>query len=444
MQGKKVLLLGLGVSGRSAAEFLLSRGADLLAVDRNADVLQNNAEVIELKKKGLRTALDSSQIDIGQFDCVVVSPGISQTHPLYIQAKAAQKEILGEIELACRFLKGTFLGITGTNGKTTVTLLVTHVLNQSGRSAQALGNVGTALTSHCGHQSGSDEILVVELSSYQLETMQQRILDAAVLLNVTPDHLDRYSTMDAYAEAKIHIADCLKEGAPFFIEEKCFNEFKHLLSKHIPKTYGYSSDCTYHTDLHQLFSGKKIECSLPSFYQGKRSHDLENIMAAYALCRTVGVTPKQFLKALETFKKPAHRIEFVCTINGVAYYDDSKGTNIDAVIRAVETMKSKEIILIAGGVDKGSAYSPWIEAFRNKVKQICAIGQAAPKIVKDLAHAIPVECFESLQAAVQYAAKAARKGDIVLLSPGCSSFDMFRDYAHRGQEFQRFVKELNK
>jgi UDP-N-acetylmuramoylalanine--D-glutamate ligase len=198
-----------------------------------------------------------------------------------------------------------------------------------------------------------------------------------------------------------------------------------------------------YTDLHHLFfEGEKI-LSFPLETQGKISHDVENLMAAFALCRHFKVSPETFLKGFSTFKKPAHRIEFVDAIDGVSYYDDSKGTNIDAVIRAVQTIDEK-IVLIAGGVDKGAAYTPWIEVFQGKVKGIYAIGQAAGKIQEQMSHAIPVTHCQTLEEAVLSASKIALEGEAVLLSPGCSSFDMFRDYAHRGEEFQRIVKELKR
>lgn len=439
-QEKPVLVIGLGISGRSAAALLLKQNVPVYGVDGNRDLIQNNEEVATLRAQGLLAFHDTEVLDIQRFGCVVVSPGIPPSHRLFEEAKALGLPIIGEVELACRLLKGTYLGITGTNGKTTVTLLTAHVLQHCGLNARALGNVGTPLTSQCLEKS-QNEFFVIELSSYQLDTMDSQVLDAAVLLNITPDHLDRYSSMEAYAASKMHIIDIVKPGGLVYIEQKCWTDFGYLRSEFIPKRYGYSPDCELFTDLKHLITGKKIECILPSLYQGKMSHDLENIMAAYALCRYIGVAPEQFMEALATFQKPSHRIEFVREVNQVSYYDDSKGTNIDAVVRAVETINGK-IVLVAGGVDKGSAYTPWIAAFADKVKCICAIGQAAPKIRKDLDQAIPVMVFSGLEEAVNHAAQIAKSGETVLLSPGCSSFDMFRDYAHRGEEFQRIVRGL--
>lgn len=441
----KVLVIGLGVSGRSAADFLLAHGANAYGVDSNRELL-GSKDLETLRQKGLKIFHESEELSIKGFKLVVASPGVSPKNRFYEQAIADEIEVIGEVELACRFLKGCFLGITGTNGKTTVTMLVTHVLNESGVNAKALGNVGVPITSGCPNEErasgSSDEKYVVELSSYQLDTMRSRCIDAAVILNITPDHLDRYQTMDEYARSKMHIADCLKPNGILYVEEKCYREYGCLLAGFTPMTYGYSSTCDLYTDKKHLIYHGQIECTLPPQYIGKVSHDLENLMASYALCRHAGVTPEQFIKAIASFKKPAHRIEFVREHNGVRFYDDSKGTNIDAVIRAVDTFTGS-IILIAGGVDKGAAYTPWIAAFANKVKCVCAIGQAAIKIKQDLAHAIPVILCKSLDEAVAYASCRAEQGETVLLSPGCSSFDMFRDYAHRGHEFQRLVKNLS-
>lgn len=439
---KKVLIIGLGISGRAAANFLLKKGVHVLAVDRNRELLNTNQSIATLCQEGLKVAHDSDPIDMAHIDAVVLSPGIPPEHPLYKEAKRRGIQLIGEVELAFQYIKGPVLAITGTNGKTTVTLLVAHVLNHSGIPARALGNVGTPLIEQCLTGPESKEVCVVELSSFQLETMQSRVIDAGVLLNVTPDHLDRYRDMDHYASAKYHLADCLKSNGIFYVEEQCQKQWGHVRPDLRVKCYGYNDNCDVSTDLQQLKYGKKIECVLPSLFQGKVSHDLENIMAAYALCRFIGVTPEQFLAALATFKKPAHRIQFVREIKGVAYYDDSKGTNIDAVVRAVQVVPGR-IILIAGGVDKGAAYTPWIDAFGQRVRCICALGQAAPKIHKDLAHAFPIELFDTLEAAVRHAAQIAKTGETVLLSPGCSSFDMFRDYAHRGEAFQSIVNKLD-
>jgi UDP-N-acetylmuramoylalanine--D-glutamate ligase len=443
LKNKKVLVIGLGLSGRSAARFLLKRGAIVSGVDRNQELLNSNEDILELVKDGFLAKHESEVIDLHQFDLVVVSPGIPHHNPYYAAAKKAGIETIGEIELACRFLNQPFLAVTGTNGKTTTTLLIAHVLNESGKMASALGNIGVPLTAEMDSSTfGLDgQILVVELSSFQLETLNKKIVDAGVILNITPDHLDRYPDMQAYAAAKLRLKDCLKPKRNLYIFEATYQEFKDLLNHHKSLTYGYSPSCTYYTDKQQVYFENTVEYFLPSEYRDLQSHDVENMIAAYALCKEMGVTAEQFLKAFASFKKPSHRLEFVRSFNDVTYYDDSKGTNIDAVIRAVNALKG-EIILIAGGVDKGAAYTPWLNAFAGRVKCVFAIGQAAFKIKQDLSPNLPVEECSSLELAVKDATSIAKPGQVVLLSPGCSSFDMFRDYVHRGEEFKRIVNEL--
>lgn len=440
--GKKILVIGLGISGRSAARFLHRRGAHIVGTDRNRELLNTDKDIAELLRLGVKISHDSEPLDVTQFDLIVTSPGAPPTHPYIAQALTSGIEVIGEVELACRSMSHRCLAVTGTNGKTTVTLLVTHVLNSAGMKAIALGNVGTPLTWAIDEvQEGSLEIFVVELSSFQLDTLQARFVDAGVILNVTPDHLDRYGTLEAYAKSKLHLHDCLKPNGKLLVEDRCYQFFSSLFVNSQCLLYGYRKECHIHTDTHHIYVKNTDSFTLPQNYQGKASHDVENIMAAYALCREVGVTNEQFLSALQTFQKPSHRIEFVRTIDGVHFYDDSKGTNLDAVVRAVQSLDGN-IVLIAGGVDKGAPYTLWLDSIAKKLKFICAIGKAAQKIKKDLGQHIPVELFSSLSDAVTHAAKVSKAGDIVLLSPGCASYDMFRDYVHRGEEFQRIVRAL--
>jgi UDP-N-acetylmuramoylalanine--D-glutamate ligase len=352
-------------------------------------------------------------------------------------------EVLGEVELACRTLTQKCIGITGTNGKTTVTLLVEHILNFTGKKARALGNVGVPITQEIVDSSLQDNKIVCELSSFQLETMRSKVLDAAVVLNITPDHLERYSNMEEYAKAKIRIFDCLKPSALELVFEPTLKEFKSLFKHQTYTTYGYHSGCDYFIDKEEIKLRGQSILPIPTLLHGVQSHDVENQVAAYAICRHFGVTPHQFIEGLKTFKKPSHRIEYVTDINGVAYYDDSKGTNIDAVLRAVGTFQSP-LILIAGGVDKGFPYTSWIQPFKGKVKLICAIGQSKQLIQQQLHEHFPIKVLDTLENAVAYAHEQAVKGDTVLLSPGCSSYDMFRDYKERGDLFQKCVLEIAK
>lgn len=438
--GKRTIVLGMGLSGRSAAEFLLFHGASVLGVDSNADHLSTHAEISYLRQKGLQVCLEKEAVNISHFDFLVLSPGIPHTHPLVQSAMQAGVPIIGEIELGCQAAKNRMVGITGTNGKTTVTLLITHVLQQAGIKAKALGNVSVPLTREL-ISLDPETIIVLELSSYQIESLFQRCLDTALLLNITPDHLDRYQTMEAYAKAKYDIQRALKPGGHFYLEKKAANEYGHLLNEKIPLLYGYEQSSFIYSDGEHVYRNGKMAFALPQDLKNKKSHDVENLLAAYSACADWGVDGNSFLNGYSTFKKPHHRIQFIAEHQGVCFYDDSKGTNLDAVIRAVHSLDG-QIILIAGGVDKGAPYNPWIQEFKGKVKLICAIGQAAGKIRGQIDPQIPVLIFSTLDEAVKHGAQSAQPGEVVLLSPGCSSFDMFKNYEHRGEEFQRIVREI--
>lgn len=443
LSGKSALVLGLGLSGRAAVKLLLSRGVKVTAVDKNLQQLSSHAEVLRLKETGLKVFGEDESLAVQDYDIVVISPGIAPSHPLVRAAALLNIEIIGEIELACGFITNPCVGITGTNGKTTVTLMVSHILNACGIKARALGNVGIPLCTEVIEKTNPDEVFVLELSSYQLETMRARILDVAVILNITPDHLDRYSGMEEYARAKARIADCLKACGAFYLDETSYLNFPNLFEGKNPNLYGQGPTCVLRSEADFVYFKEKILYEWPAGQRGKFTHDVENALAAFAICQTFGIKGAQFLKALQSFKKPPHRIEFVDVIRGVSYYDDSKGTNLDAVMKAV-SMLPGPIILIAGGVDKGAAYTPWIKAFEGKVKLVLAIGQAADKIKQDLGGKVVVELCSSMEEAVNLAALKAREGESVLLSPGCSSFDMFRDYAHRGDVFKSNVKNLKR
>jgi UDP-N-acetylmuramoylalanine--D-glutamate ligase len=392
----KALVIGFGVSGKSAAKFLCNKGYEVETYDKDPE------------KKGAFVFYSNVDDVKTDYDLAVLSPGVPLDHPLVKKITDANIELIGEIELACRYLSQPMIGITGTNGKTTVTLLVTHVLNSCGIKAIALGNVGTPLTT----EIDQNIVIVCELSSYQLETLISKPLNQAAILNITPDHLDRYHSMDRYAEAKFLIQRNIKNDGLLVVDKRSIDAFGNL--HHFKNTI-----------------------VVPSL----KTHDLENAYAAFELVKPYGITEEEFNEAYKTFRKPPHRIEYIAEYEGVKFYDDSKGTNIDATLRAVSAI-NEPLVLIAGGVDKGFPYSGWIEPFKGKVKKIIAIGAAAPKIEKDLKEHIPVECVSSLKEATLNAFQSAKKGETVLLSPGCSSLDMFKDYADRGRQFQAFVRGL--
>lgn len=439
---KNALVVGLGLSGLSAAEFLIKHGWQVAATDKNVSKVLQNPEVQLLLTKGVPILNEEEDFCLESFQLAILSPGVHPEQLLVKKIKEAKIECIGEAELAFRFLQQPAVGITGTNGKTTVTLLIEHVLDYSGIHSAALGNVGVPLARHLSTLP-KDAVVCAELSSFQLETMQKKILDCAVILNITPDHLDRYKNLQEYAKAKAKIADVIKPEGKLFIEDECYMTYRSLFSDEKVERYGYDLSLACATDLKSLYRNQQKVAELPKQLQGKKSHEIENFMAAFMVASHFGVSVEKFMEAYATFIKPHHRLEYVKEIEGVQFINDSKGTNIDAVIRAVESM-DRPTILIAGGVHKGSSYTPWIEKFSEKVKKVFAIGEAAPIIQSELHAHLPVELCSDLEDAVKKGFKEASKGDVILLSPGCSSFDMFRDYAHRGDEFVRIVKGVSK
>lgn len=434
---KRALVLGLGLSGKSAIKLLISQGYEVVGVDRK-DFAKDEA-VHLLISQGVQIFREDEFIEETFFSLVIVSPGISLNHPLVCINLQKGSRVMGEVDFALQYLQQKAVAITGTNGKTTVTLLVEHVLKEAGLKARAVGNVGASLAEYCLNPD-PEEILVVELSSYQLESLDLPVFEAAVLLNITPDHLDRYTDLNAYAQAKARLQYCLTATGSLYLNEQVIAEFSPLFLTDF-FSLGWSNSCNFYVEEGKLWQEQNCIFQFPESYSLLGKHDYMNAAAAWLLCQKMGVSSELFIKALKTFAKPSHRIEFVKQVRGVSYYDDSKGTNIDAVIQAVSSLNSC-LVLIAGGVDKGSSYLPWKEAFQGKVKKIFVLGQAATKISQELALFFNVEIVDSMEQAVLKAAGSADKGESVLLSPGCSSFDMFTDYAHRGREFQRCVQLL--
>jgi len=410
----KKLIIGYGKSGKAAAAFFLQKKQQVIAADQKAPEMA--------KQEGVTLVVDKVEnVPFAEVEQVILSPGISPLHPLVKEATKRKIEVIGEIELAFRNLKNRAVGITGTNGKTTVTMLTAHILQQAGKPAFALGNVGNPLISFSGSEK---DILVVELSSFQLETLQQKCLDVAIILNITPDHLDRYPSVVEYAGAKLRIQKALKDKGELFVN-------RDVAERYLAKGE------------YQLYDDRSnLKKRFATYLMGKKLPvNSENALAAYRLCAHFGVNDTQFMAGLKTFKAPPHRIEWAGEINGVTFYNDSKATNVESVIHAVHTL-SGPIILIVGGLDKGSSYLPWIDVFKGKVKCLYAIGIAAKKIKQELESNFNVILADSLFDAVQRAYQVAVKKDQILLSPGCASFDSFRNYEHRGEEFKKFVGQI--
>jgi UDP-N-acetylmuramoylalanine--D-glutamate ligase len=308
------------------------------------------------------------------------------------------------------------LGVTGSNGKTTTTLLAAHLLQTAGLKALAVGNVGIPLITQLERDA---DAYVVELSSFQLEGILERgILDGAVILNLTPNHLDRHPSFEDYCQAKKRIASCLKEKAPLYVSQQV-------------------ADLGINGVIFDSWK-EKVETILPLSYRDNLyPHDLENFAAAFAL---TSVSEETLRLGIKTFIRPPHRLESVRNVSGVLYMNDSKATSVDAVIKAVGALKGP-ILLIAGGVDKGGNFSDWLPYFKGKVARVFALGAAAGRIAKELSPEIDVEQVSNLEEGIMQASKRASAGYTVLLSPGCSSYDQFRDYQHRGEMFRQIVEE---
>lgn len=400
---KKAIVFGLAISGRSAAEALLRQGFSVIGIDRMANALRQDPNLLPLLEKGLELFSEEDFCDFSSVSLFILSPGISPLHPLVQAALRLKIEVIGEMEFGLRQISNRCIGITGTNGKTTTTLLLTHILRSAGFSAKSLGNVGSSVSSYL-LEAKSEEILVLELSSFQLETLSKRCLEAAVILNIEPDHLDRYASFEEYRAAKLRIEKALLPGGKFFVSKS--------LLPFAPSAESFEED--------------------PSLGQ--------NEQAAKKVSELFGVSSSQFFDALKTFQRPAHRIEWVAEKNGRMYYNDSKATNVDSVMHAVRSLEGP-LILLVGGRDKGASYAPWIACFEKKVKMLVAFGEAAFKIESELGPFFPFVRVATLDQAVKCAAAHAEPGASIVLSPGCSSYDQFRNYEHRGEEFKRLVRE---
>jgi UDP-N-acetylmuramoylalanine--D-glutamate ligase len=425
-------VIGLGVSGRSAVQFLLDRGMVVYGYD---DRPVHCEELIE----GGMVVSDGNQ-PFSADELVVLSPGVAPNHPLVRAAYQAGCEVIGEAELAFRYLRGRAVGITGTNGKTTVTLMIAHVLNKAGIPAIAVGNVGLPLTSQI-EQLNSGRVAVIELSSFQLETLSTAILDAAAFLNLSDNHLDHHTSYEQYGQSKCRIQGCLKEGAPLYIEEKAKQQCKEWLKGASVRSFGLTSKSDLYCCNDEIVVDNQVEYILPVAYT--KCNLLNNLLAAYALCREMGVTPDLFFSALASFTPPPHRQEWIGEWRGVSWVNDSKATTPAATLAAISSVE-RPIFLIAGGDPKGVSFRVWGERFLGRVSKVFLFGQAAEQIEREIEQAVPTVRVDDLRGAVEQAAAEARWGDLVLLSPGCASYDMFSSYVERGERFKEYVHLVNR
>jgi len=445
VKGKRVLVVGLGKSGVASALFLESRGARVTVSDAKSEdqlrteipALLDRGITVETGKHGERTFRDQ--------DLIVVSPGVPGDVAPLQHARRLGIPVIGEIELTARFLQGNIVAITGSNGKTTTTTLTGEIIASGGRKTLVGGNIGTpAIT--LVEQSTADTWVVLEISSFQLESIETFRPHISAILNITPDHLDRHGSMENYIAAKKRIFENQSEAD--FAVLNADNEISRSLAA------GLKPQVLWFSRRHEVERGAFVRNGEILYRDGaevaimpvceialKGEHNVENVLAAVAIGMAAGVEPVAIRRAVKEFRAVEHRLEYVATLRGVQYYNDSKATNVDATIKALQSFPAN-IHLILGGKDKGSDYSELNALIAERVKRVYTIGAAAAKIESQIAGTAPVTSAQTLESAVRKAADLAVEGDVVLLAPACASFDQFPSYEHRGRVFKELVQSL--
>jgi len=447
LKGKKVLVVGLGKSGLAAALFLRHQGAQVTVSDvRSADALAK--DIPALLEEGIMVeAGGHGLLTFRRQDLIVVSPGVPLDTPELVQARNLGRPVIGELELAARFLKGKTLAITGSNGKTTTTSLVGEILDEAGFPTLVGGNIGVPVVALI-NESTPDTWAVLEVSSFQLESTEQFHPQIAVILNITPDHLDRHGTFENYARAKERIF-AAQTPDDFVVLNADNVRAAAAAARSHAQVYWFSLD-------RSVPQGAWVEAGQVVFRSNKDAHsesilplhsiplkgehNVENVLAAVCASRLAGAPAAAIRHAIEKFKAVEHRLEYVATLNGVEYFNDSKATNVDATAKAIAAF-STGIHLILGGKDKNSDYSQLSALLRERVRAIYTIGSAAAKIESQLRGVVSLHSCETLEKAVLAAASAAHPGEVVLLAPACSSFDQFESYEHRGRVFKELVNQ---
>jgi UDP-N-acetylmuramoylalanine--D-glutamate ligase len=447
LKGKKVLVVGLGKSGLAAALFLRRRGAQVTVSDvRSAEALAK--DIPALLDAGIMVeAGGHGLLTFRRQDLIVVSPGVPLDTPELAQVKSFGLPVIGELELAARFLKGKMLAITGSNGKTTTTALLGEILTAAGMPTLVGGNIGVPVVALID-DSTDETWSVLEVSSFQLESTVEFRPAIAVILNITPDHLDRHVSFENYARAKERIfaaqtaEDCLvlnadnppaAAAADRSVSNVYWFSVEHPVEQGAWLQQGYV--------VYRAAKDEATESIMPlSGIPLKGTHNVENVLAAVVAARLAGAPAAVIAKAVEDFRAVEHRLEYVTTLNGVEFYNDSKATNVDATAKAIAAF-SGGIHLILGGKDKGSDYTQLNQLLRERVTAVYTIGSAAAKIESHLRGVVTIHSCVTLDKAVNAAASAARPGEVVLLAPACSSFDQFESYEHRGRVFKQLVSE---
>ena len=447
LNNKRVLVVGLGKSGLAAARFLKKHGARVTVSDARPGTLI--AELPALLDEGIMVEAGSHGIlTFRRQDLIVVSPGVPMNVPELVQTRALGGHIIGELELGSQFLQGEAIAITGSNGKTTTTTLVGEILKASGKTTLVGGNIGTPVV-ELAEQSSPETWSVLEVSSFQLETIETFRPRIAMVLNITPDHLDRHGSFEAYAAAKTRITE-FQTPDDFLVLNAEDVKTQLVAAKTKAQIYWFSAKrrikqgAFVHGDGIYFVAkeGSEAEPVMPvAEIPLAGAHNVENVCAAVVAARLAGVEVSVIREAVKSFKAVEHRLEFVRELGGVRYFNDSKATNVDATVKAVESFPGG-IWLILGGKDKDSDYASMSALLRERVKGVITVGTAAEKIERQLAEVVKIESAGAMDNAVRYAREQAQPGDVVLLAPACASFDQFENYGHRGRVFKDLVWNL--
>jgi len=445
LAGKRVLVVGLARTGVAVSLFAAAYGATVTATDEKPESALGETAA-RLGAAGVDLKLGGHPPDIFfEQDLIVVSPGVPVALPPLVLADVSGIPVWSEIELSWRLLRGKLVAITGSNGKTTTTSLVAHILETAGIPTLVGGNIGAPLISQV-ESSADSSVTVAEVSSFQLEAIEAFRPEIGVLLNLTPDHLDRHASFEEYAAVKMRLFENQLER-----DFAILNADDPEVTKRMPArshVFWFSrqkrvAEGAFLLDDQIIFrhEGSEIAVGKRSEIPLRGEHNVENVLAACAAAYLAGAEPAAIANGIKTFRGVEHRLEFVRDVGGVAFYNDSKATNVDAALKAIEAFPGP-LVVILGGKDKGSPYTALGDALRTRGRAALLIGESAEKIAADLGGSVASVKAGTLDRAVQLAADRAQPGDVVLLAPACSSFDQFENYEERGRAFKQLVAQL--